>query len=222
MIENEENQTEEVKEKGNFEFEVVNELVDNMPEVSEHIINDEMKETENTPIPAKIEDDGKTFNPDVHCATKDGQPVLTKNGAFRKKSGRTKANQSTIGGSVKQGGNIQAENSPIPDKSVIARATAEEIDLLYWSGMNVAFPTPINQQLQVKASPMAVNALTRGFEQMEQVPTLHWSVSVAMIYLGATMAILNQPESKSTIQKIKDKVILFFAKRQIGQSERKG
>jgi hypothetical protein len=153
--------------------------------------------------------------------------VLTKSGAFRRRPGRGKREhgQSTISKVGGQGGNYHTKDDlidqPTIDKAELCKQSAAEIDMLYWSLLNMILPTKDNDKIKETVSPVAIGAMAQGFEQMENPPKLHWAASVGLIYTSATIAILRHPESKPRVLSWKEKLFLFFSRKKKGQAERK-
>jgi hypothetical protein len=200
-------------------------LIENMPEVSEHVISGEEVEPVNTELTPPVKGESlEIFDPEIHCVGPDGLPVLTKAGGFRKRPGRGKGGQKqgSISKKVSQEGNNDTilPETPEISREEMAKATAEKIDFLYWTAMNLALPCKTGTELKPQFSPVAIEAIKEGLLEEEEIPNVPWYLIVSMVYASATMAILQAEENKPKLLSFKDRVILFFAKRRKGQSER--
>jgi hypothetical protein len=75
--------------------EVAPTLIENMPEVNENVLNvnvDTSSSTPQTSTAQLVDTKGNSFNKEIHITDKEGQPVLTKTGKARLKSGLSQVN----------------------------------------------------------------------------------------------------------------------------------
>jgi hypothetical protein len=129
ITENQENENQEKDNQAGNEnegnpFEGIAELIiEEMPEVSEHVIENERTKAEQESQQKSFEkplgngnESGEVFNPEIHCTDENGNPILTKTGKYRKRPGKKsgQSNKNTRYNST-LGNQGQAENQPEND-----------------------------------------------------------------------------------------------------------
>ena len=65
------------------------------PESVANLVDGVTEKLTDYPAGTRLDSDGNPFDPDVHATDKDGNPKLTKNGRFRKRTGRRPTNSDT-------------------------------------------------------------------------------------------------------------------------------
>ena len=162
-------QTVTVPELGNVD-DMTDALSLSMPEAVEADENFNMEgfetvepKTPEAPKSAETDKSGETFDPDIHRADADGNPVLTRKGNFAKKPGR---GGSRVGKSQKQKSAEDAAKPPSPDEIAKAACKAQGLQMmtLTYMGGVMAFGEDGRPDYE-KAPPGEGQSIAEAWEQ---------------------------------------------------------
>lgn len=178
--------------------EIANTLVENMPEIQEHVVHNYQTESEKNQVNSIFPPDsaGTAFDPEIHILDDDGKPKITKTGKYAKKRGR----KSTV---VKPDSGFSSDIDKAAQLKAQARLTGEGYTNLF-----LAFSQGLGGPEWAPRSFDEKHALQESFVnyceatgRVDLPPG--WSL-IATLSMYAMPRFMEGEQTKSRVQKVKE------------------
>lgn len=196
-------------------------LIDGMPEVQQHAIDQHLNEQEELNSKLAVKDkSGAFFDPALHSVDKDGNPNFTAGGMFAKKRGR-KVDSSQTGSSL--GNVVKGASNPKVDQSAVILANKQAAagtmmaNALIMAGLVLGgdeWRPMKNEQMGIDEQSM----LTQGFTDWmtaKNMEDLSPNVALCICVLGYALPRFTMPKTQQRTSSLVTKVKAWWINRKL-------
>ena len=183
----------------------MNELEEIMETALENSVTVESSPLPDLEVTTQPTDKSTDFNPEIHAVDENGQPKLTKTGAYAKKRGRNKGSSSKLASEdvAKEQALLQAQ--AIEEQKY--RAVGAMSTMMLTNTLTVIFSEEFKATENEK---IALDSAFSEYYKSKEMQDLSPNAALTIVIMSYVLPRLTMPKTKTKLQILKEKIVLFI------------